>query len=78
MFNVILSLKYFFLSYRYETRRVSSTNTWSTVLCWFVCQTKLAQIVTNHFGLDFDLIERLTIVYGNHAADHFGNDNRVT
>lgn len=36
---------------------VSSTDTWSTVLDWLVCQREVAQVMTDHFWLDFNLKE---------------------
>ena len=43
-----------------------------------VGQTELSQVVTDHFGLDFDLVKGLAVVDGHHAADHLGYDNDVT
>lgn len=65
------------LSQRNETRRVSGTNTGSTVLDGLVGQTELAQIVSDHLSLDFDLIERLAVVHADNTADHLGYDDGV-
>lgn len=44
---------------RNKSRRVGSTNTWATVLDWLIRDGELAQVVTDHFRLDFDLVEFL-------------------
>jgi hypothetical protein len=66
------------LSERDESRRVSGTNTRSTVLDRLVGQTELAQVVSDHLSLDFDLVERLAVVHTDDAADHLGDDDGVT
>jgi len=38
---------------------------------------ELAQVVTQHLGLDFDGGERLAVVDANDAANHLGHDNGV-
>jgi hypothetical protein len=38
---------------------VGGTDTWTTVLDWLVCDGELAQVVADHFWLDFDLVEFL-------------------
>lgn len=57
---------------------MSGTNTGSTVLDWLVGQAELAQVVTDHLSLDFNLIEGLAVVHTDHAADHLGDDDGVT
>jgi hypothetical protein len=62
---------------RNETRRMSSTDTWPTVLDWLavekleetlpssslnehvLCDGELAEVMANHFWLDFNLVELL-------------------
>lgn len=39
-----------------KTRAVGGTNTWPTVLDWFVWQREFAQVVANHFWFHFNLI----------------------
>jgi len=63
---------------RNESRRVSGTNTGSTVLDRLVRDRKLSQIVTHHFRLDFDLVEFLAGVDTNDAANHFRHDDHVS
>uniref|UniRef100_A0A7C9DNY2 Uncharacterized protein n=1 Tax=Opuntia streptacantha TaxID=393608 RepID=A0A7C9DNY2_OPUST len=62
---------------RNEPRRVGGTNTGPTVLHRFVADRKLSQVVTDHFWLDFDLVEGLTIVHTNDATNHLGNYDHV-
>jgi len=38
---------------------VGGTDTWPSVLHWLVCDGELAQVVSDHFRLDFDLVEFL-------------------
>ena len=61
-----------------ETRTVCGTNTWSTVLDRLVTDTELSQIMTNHFRLDFDLVEFLARVDTDDATDHFWHDNHIS
>ncbi|CAN1292955.1 hypothetical protein LINPERPRIM_LOCUS21808, partial [Linum perenne] len=56
--------------------RVSSTNTKSTVLNWFVRNGELSKVVTNHFRIDFNLIESLAII-SNDASNHFRNNDHI-
>jgi hypothetical protein len=34
--------------------------------------------MTNHLGLDLDLVELLAAVYADNAANHLGDDNHIT
>lgn len=34
--------------------------------------------MANHLGLDLDLVELLSAVYGHNTADHLGNNDHVT
>lgn len=61
-----------------KTRRVSGTNTGSTVFDWLVGQTELAQVVADHLSFDFHLVERFAVVNAHNAAHHFRYDDRVT
>ena len=63
---------------RNELRRVSSTNTRPVVLHRLVSQRELAQVVTNHLGLDFNVVETLSVVHTHHGANHLGNHDHVT
>uniref|UniRef100_A0A7C9DTU2 Uncharacterized protein n=1 Tax=Opuntia streptacantha TaxID=393608 RepID=A0A7C9DTU2_OPUST len=62
---------------RNEPRRVGGTNTGPTVLHRFVADRKLSQVVTDHFWLDFNLVERLPIVNTNYATNHLRNYDHV-
>ena len=63
---------------RNELRRVSSTNTRPVVLHRLVSQRELAQVVTNHLGLDFNVVETLSVVHAHNRADHLRDHNHVT
>lgn len=39
---------------------------------------ELSQVVTNHLGLDLNLVELLTGVDTDNGADHLGDDDHVT
>jgi hypothetical protein len=49
-----------------ETRRVRSTDTGSTVFDRFVRDGEFSEIVTDHFGLDFDGVERFALMHTDH------------
>jgi len=57
---------------------VSCTDTWPTVLDWLVCDGELAEVVANHFWLDFNLVEFLSRVDADDASNHLRNDNHIT
>ena len=38
---------------------------------------ELAQIMANHFRLDFDLVEGFSVVDSNDGPDHLGHNNHV-
>jgi len=61
-----------------ETGRVSGTDTRTTVLHGFVGDGELAEVVANHFGFDFNLVESFSLVDTNDAADHLGHDDHVS
>jgi hypothetical protein len=57
---------------------VSSTNTGTTVLDGLVGDGELSEVVSNHLGLDLDLVEGLSVVDTDNGTDHLGDDNHVT
>jgi hypothetical protein len=61
-----------------ETGRVGGTDTGTTVLDGLVGDREFTQVVANHLGLDFDLVELLTGVDTDDAADHLGDNDHVT
>jgi hypothetical protein len=42
-----------------------------------VSDGKLTKVVTNHLGLDLNLVESLTVVDTEDRADHLGNNDHV-
>ena len=56
---------------------MGGTDTGPSVLDWLVGDGELAQIVTNHLGLDLDLVEGLAVVDTDDGAGHFGDDDHV-
>uniref|UniRef100_A0AAG5D023 Uncharacterized protein n=1 Tax=Anopheles atroparvus TaxID=41427 RepID=A0AAG5D023_ANOAO len=63
---------------RNKTGAMGSTDTGTTVLDRLVGHGELAQVVTDHVGSDFRLVERLAIVDTNGGTDHLRNDDHVT
>jgi len=61
-----------------ETGRVGSTDTGTTVLDRLVCDRELSQVMANHLGLDFNLVELLTGVNTDNTSNHLRNDDHVT
>ena len=61
-----------------ETGRVSGTNTGATVLDALVGDGELSEVVSDHLGLDLDLVEGLSVVDTNDGSDHLGDDDHVT
>ena len=57
---------------------MGGSNTRTSVLNRLVRDGEFGQIMTNHFGLDFYLIEGFSIVNSDNASNHFWNDNHVT
>lgn len=39
---------------------------------------EFTQVVTDHLGFDFDLVELLSRVYTNHRPDHLWHDDHVS
>jgi hypothetical protein len=62
---------------RNETRRVGGTNTGTTVLDGLVGDGELSEVVSNHLGLDFNLVEGLAVVHTDDGADHLRDNNHV-
>ena len=62
---------------RNEPRRVGSTNTGTTVLDRLVRDGEFTEVVADHLGLDFDLVEDFTGVDTHDGTDHFGDDDHV-
>ena len=56
---------------------MSSTNTRTVVLHRLVRQRKLAQIVTDHLSLDFNVVEVATVVHTNNRTNHLRNHDHV-
>jgi len=56
---------------------VGGTNTGATVLDGLVGDGELTEVVTNHLGLDLDLVEGLAVVDTNDRANHLGDNNHV-
>jgi len=63
---------------RNETGRVGSADTGPTMLDWLVGDRELAQIMTNHLGFDFNLVECFALVDSDDASDHLGHDDHVS
>ena len=57
---------------------MGSTDTGTTVLNGLVGDGELSEVVTNHLGLDLDLVEGLSVVDTNDGTDHLGDDDHVT
>lgn len=57
---------------------MGGTNTGPTVLNWFVCEREFSQVVSNHFGLDFNLAKILAVVYTSGGSSHLGNNDHVS
>lgn len=67
-----------FLLQRNEAGRMSGSNTRTTVLNRLVSDGELSQVMTNHFRLDFHLVEGLAVVHADHGAHHLGQDDHVS
>merc|ERR1712113_16491 len=61
-----------------ETGRVGGADTGSSVLDWSVRDREFGQVVTNHFRLDFDLVELLSGVDTDDAANHFWDNDHIS
>ena len=53
---------------------MGGTDTGATVLDRLVGDGELAQVVSDHLRLDFDLVEGLAVVNTDDGAGHLGND----
>lgn len=56
---------------------MGGTNTWSTVLDRLVTDGEFSQVMSNHLGLYFDLVEGFTIVDSNDASNHLWDNDHV-
>ena len=61
-----------------KTRRMSSSNTGSSVLNRFVSHWEFTKVMTNHFRLDFNLVKGLSIVNTDDGSDHLRNNDHVS
>ena len=61
-----------------EARRVGGTNTGLAVLNRSVGDGEFCQVVANHVGLNFDLVEGLAVIDTDDRANHLGDDDHVT
>ncbi len=61
-----------------EAGRMGGTNTWLTVLDRLVCDGELSQIMSDHFWLDFNLVECLAIVNTDIGVRHFRDNDHVS
>jgi hypothetical protein len=57
---------------------VGSSDTGTSVLDGLVGDRELGQVVTNHLGLDLNLVELLSGVDSNDGSNHLGDDDHVT
>lgn len=57
---------------------MSGSNTGATVLDGSVGNGELAEVVTDHLSLDFNVGEGLSVVNSNDGTDHLGDDDDVT
>ena len=57
---------------------MGGTNTRAVVLHRSVGKGELAQVVTDHLGLDFHVVEVVAVVHTHNATDHLGNHDHVT
>jgi len=60
-----------------EPRRVGGSDTGSTVLHRLVRDAEFSEIMTNHFRLNFNLVEGLAVVDADNASDHVWQDDNV-
>jgi hypothetical protein len=57
---------------------VSGTNTGTTVLNGLVRDGEFGKVMTGHLGLDFNLVEDLTVVDTNNGTNHLRDNDHVT
>lgn len=62
---------------RDEARRVGGTDTGATVVYRLVGDGKLTEVVSDHLGLDLNLVEGLAVVDANNGSDHFWDNDHV-
>lgn len=63
---------------RDKSRRVRGTDTRTTVLDRLVRDGEFTEVVADHLGLDFDLVEFLARVDTDDGADHLRHDDHVS
>ena len=56
----------------------SGANTGAAVEDGAVRESEFGEVVTDHFTLNFDVLEGVAVVDGNDGADHLGHDDHVT
>jgi len=56
----------------------SGTNTGAAVEDGAVGESEFGEVVTDHFTLNFDVLEGVTVVDGNDGSDHLGHDDHIT
>ena len=56
----------------------SGANTGTAVEDGLVGESEFGEVVTDHFTLDFDVLEGVTVVDGDDGSDHFGHDDHIT
>lgn len=57
---------------------MGGSDTRSAVLDRFVGDGELRKVMTDHFSLDFDGVERFAVVDPNDTSDHFWDDKHVS
>lgn len=62
---------------RNESRGVGGSDAGASVAYGFVGHREFSEVVSNHFGFDFDPVEQLSVVDGDDRSDHFGHDEHV-
>merc|ERR1712139_494559 len=62
---------------RHEAGRLGGTNTGGTVLHRLVGDGELTEVVSDHVGLNLNLVEDLAVVHANDGTDHLREDDHV-
>jgi hypothetical protein len=57
---------------------MGGADTWATVFNWLVGDGEFTQVVSNHFGLDFNLVEGFSVVNADHGASHLWHNDHVS
>lgn len=77
-FDSVFIIEFSYLFQWHVSRSRSSTDTSSSVSDRLVGHRELAQVVSNHFRADFDLVENLSVVDSDLGANHLRDDDHVT